>query len=60
VFGWFADTYGNFSTGMIVYGIVGLVGTAMLLPIKPRFWTSPGKHDTSRKHAARRTATAAG
>jgi MFS transporter, OFA family, oxalate/formate antiporter len=41
VFGWLADTYGNFSTGLVVYGVVALVGTALLVPVKPRFWTPP-------------------
>jgi MFS family permease len=41
VFGWFADTYGNFTYGMVVFGIVALVGTALLLPIRPRYWESP-------------------
>ena len=39
----FADRFGNFTVGMIVYGLVALVGTALLLPIKPRYWTKPGK-----------------
>jgi MFS family permease len=43
IFGWFADTYGNFSIGLVVYGCVALVGTALLLPVKPRFWTPPTK-----------------
>jgi MFS family permease len=47
VFGWFADTYGNFTYGMVVFGIVALVGTALLLPVKPRYWESP----TERRHA---------
>lgn len=45
VFGWFADTYGNFSSGLVVYGCVALVGTLMLLPVKPRFWSPPRKRE---------------
>ena len=41
LFGWFADTYGNFTYGMIVFGVVAMIGTALLIPIKPRYWTSP-------------------
>lgn len=43
VFGWFADAYGNFSMGLVVYGVVALVGTALLLPVQPRFWSPPAK-----------------
>ena len=60
IFGWFADTYGNFTTGMVVYGVIAMIGTAMLLPIKPRFWTSPNARDTAAEHAAHRPATVAG
>lgn len=43
VFGWFADTYGSFTVGMIVYGCVATVATLTLLPIKPRYWVSPAE-----------------
>lgn len=39
--GWFADTYGNFTIGMIVYGCLAGVASLTLLPLKPRYWTSP-------------------
>ena len=59
VFGWFADTYGNFSAGMVVYGILALIGTALLLPVKPRFWSSASGREASAA-AAERPATATG
>jgi MFS transporter, OFA family, oxalate/formate antiporter len=55
VFGWLADTYGNFSTGLVVYGCVALVGTVLLVPVKPRHWTPPAKEE----HVARSAAPAA-
>jgi hypothetical protein len=45
VFGLLADIYGSFSAGMLIYGIVASVATLTLLPIKPRFWTSPAERD---------------
>jgi len=41
VFGLLADIYGNFTVGIIAYGTVAAVATLTLLPVKPRFWTSP-------------------
>lgn len=46
VFGWFADTYGNFTAGMMVYGAVALIGTVLLIPIRPRYWKSPAARGT--------------
>lgn len=49
VFGLLADIYGNFSVGMLIYGAIASVATLTLLPIKPRFWTSPAerrRHDS--------------
>jgi len=43
VFGWFADVHGNFTVALIVYGCVALVGTLLLLPVQPRFWTPPAR-----------------
>lgn len=37
------DMNGNYTVGFIVYGLVAMLGGIMLLPIKPRFWTPPGK-----------------
>jgi predicted MFS family arabinose efflux permease len=36
----FADHFGDFTIGMIIYGCLAFVGTALLLPIKPRHWRS--------------------
>lgn len=41
--GYFADLNGNFTVGFIVYGGLAFVSTLLLVPIKPRFWTPPGK-----------------
>ena len=41
--GWFADTFGSFTIGMIVYGCVAGVASLTILPIKPRFWKSPAE-----------------
>lgn len=43
VFGWFADHYGNFTMGMIVYGCIAAVGTLTLLPVKARYWVRPAE-----------------
>lgn len=43
VLGWFADMNGNFTVGLMVYSGAALVGTLLLVPIKPRYWTPPGK-----------------
>lgn len=43
VLGWFADTFGNFTIGLVVYGLIGCVAASTLLPIKPRYWTSPAE-----------------
>jgi MFS family permease len=45
VFGLLADIYGSFSVGMLIYGIIASVATLTLLPIKPRFWTSPAERE---------------
>lgn len=59
IFGWFADVYGNFSAGMVVYGILALIGTVLLLPVKPRYWTSPAER-ASATSGSQQTAPAAG
>jgi MFS transporter, OFA family, oxalate/formate antiporter len=51
VFGWLADTYGSFSVGLVVYGCVALVGTALLVPVKPRYWTPPAARKLRAEHA---------
>lgn len=61
VFGWFADRFGNFTIGMIVYGFVAMIGTAMLVPIRPRYWSSPrGRRTEDRAETAQQPAPAAG
>jgi MFS family permease len=55
----FADRYGNFTIGMIVYGCVALVGTCLLAPIKPRYWRSPEERRPERS-GAEQPATAPG
>lgn len=41
VLGLLADTYGNFTIGMIAYGFVGCIAALTLLPVRPRYWKSP-------------------
>jgi MFS family permease len=41
--GYFVDTYGNFTNGLLFYAFLAFVGFAMLLPIKPRFWVPPSQ-----------------
>jgi hypothetical protein len=43
---------------MIVYGCVALVGTCLLAPIKPRFWTTP--RERRLEAGSQQPATAAG
>lgn len=43
VLGYFYDVNGNYTLGMIVFGSVAILGAIMLMPVKPRFWTPPGK-----------------
>jgi OFA family oxalate/formate antiporter-like MFS transporter len=60
LFGWFADVYGNFSIGMAVFGVVALIGTGLLIPIKPRFWTPPRRARAGLEDDVTRPAAAAG
>lgn len=39
--GLFADVNGNFTLGLVVYGFAALVGVAVLLPVRPRYWVRP-------------------
>ncbi len=41
LFGWLADVFGNFSTGMVVFGAAAAVATLSVWWVKPRYWTSP-------------------
>jgi MFS family permease len=60
VLGWFADTFGNFTIGMIVYGCIGCLAALTLLPIKPRYWKSPSAERTApARTAGPATATSA-
>jgi OFA family oxalate/formate antiporter-like MFS transporter len=43
VLGYFYDVNGNYTLGMTVFGLVAIASGIMLLPVKPRFWTPPGK-----------------
>jgi len=52
IFALFADTYGNFTIGMIVFGVVALIGTCLLVPIRPRYWTSPRQRKPEIDHAS--------
>ncbi len=45
--GWFADTYGNFTVGIIVFACAAGVATLSLLWVKPRYWTPPTKLDNA-------------
>ncbi len=52
----FADRFGNFTIGMIVFGCVAFVGTALLLPLKPRHWQSPGDRRRTEQSSGRQSA----
>lgn len=41
IFGRMADTTGNYTTGLIVYGVIAVLAAVTLLPVKPRHWTPP-------------------
>lgn len=41
--GYFADVNGNFTLGIMVYVGLALLGTLLLVPVKPRFWVPPSK-----------------
>jgi MFS family permease len=51
VLGWLADTYGNFTIGMVVYGCLGCIAALTLLPVRPRYWTSPKAAESSAARA---------
>lgn len=44
ILGRMADAAGNYTTGLIVYGVIAMLASLTLLPVKPRYWTPPGKH----------------
>ncbi len=52
IFGWLADTTGNFTAGMVLYGCIAAVATLTLLPIKPRYWVSPSERRDGKVPAA--------
>ena len=41
--GWLYDVNGNYTLGFVIYSGVALLACTLLLPLKPRFWTPPGK-----------------
>lgn len=41
--GWLYDQTGNYTLGFVVYSGVAMLACALLLPLKPRYWTPPGK-----------------
>lgn len=41
--GYFSDVNGNYTVGLIVFSLAALVGTILLLPIKPKYWTPPSR-----------------
>jgi len=45
LFGWFADTYGNFTVGMIAFASAATLSTLTIWWIKPRYWTPPAKRE---------------
>ncbi len=47
VLGWFADSFGNFTIGIIVYASLAGIATLTLLPLKPRYWTSPAERSAT-------------
>jgi MFS family permease len=59
VLGLLADTYGNFTIGMIIYGCVGCVAALTLLPIQPRYWKSRQTEPSSPPRAHEATAARA-
>lgn len=45
VLGHMADAAGNYTTGLVVYGLIALLAALTLLPVKPRFWKPPAVVD---------------
>ena len=41
ILGRMADATGNYTMGLIVYGIIALLASLTLFSVKPRFWTPP-------------------
>ncbi|HWK53024.1 MAG TPA: MFS transporter [Hyphomicrobiales bacterium] len=41
--GWFADHFGNYTVGFIVYAVLAFIGMLLLVPIKPRYWIPPSQ-----------------
>lgn len=41
ILGRMADANGNYTTGLMIYGLIALLAALTLLPVKPRFWTPP-------------------
>lgn len=51
VLGMFVDYYGNYTNGFLAYTVVALVGFALMMPIKPRYWTPPSKRRKQEQEA---------
>jgi len=41
--GWLFDQTGNYTLGFTIYSGVALLACGLIIPLKPRFWTPPGK-----------------
>ena len=41
--GWLYDQTGNYTLGFVLYSGVALLACGMMVPLKPRYWTPPGK-----------------
>ncbi|MES2606805.1 MAG: MFS transporter [Pseudomonadota bacterium] len=52
VLGMFVDHYGSYANGFMAFAVISLVGFSLMLPIKPRFWTKPGKRKQEPEAAA--------
>jgi MFS family permease len=43
ILGWLYDLNGNYTMGFVIYSGVAFLACGLLLPLKPRYWTPPGK-----------------
>lgn len=41
--GWLYDQTGNYTLGFVIYSGVALLACGLMMPLKPRYWTPPGK-----------------
>ncbi len=56
VMGWMVDMYGSFTPSLVLYAIVSFVAAALMLPIKPKYWTPPGKRKPRDEDSSEREA----